>query len=223
MRNYILFLTLLLTISLSAQKLVIDSAFTSIKVYDGILLSLVKSDSLYFEISEGNRPLEDFKLDVEKNILTIRLAPDKRNGAEVRAKLHYKTLTDIKAFGKAELTTRNIIKTDSISIEMRSGAIGFIDLDVKSLNALILEGALLTCEGYAIDQHITSKTGATFSGFKLEGKTAKVLSGSGGKSKVNISDKAELKAKFRGYIGYKGNPKFADKKKFPLGQIVKDE
>lgn len=220
MKQLGLFILVFFSVALNAQSLKVSSGFTGIKVYDGILLAIDRSDSTALEITDGNRKEKDFQISVDKGILTIRLQPEARKDAQVRMKLMCKHMKSIEGYGKSEITTNSLIKGDSLSVELRSGAIGFIDMDVKYLDALILEGSLMTSEGYAVKQQIVSKTGATFSGFKLQGETGKVHTGSGGKAKVYITKEVVAKAGFKGYIGYKSNPKFITRKTFLFGEII---
>lgn len=224
MRIIISTLILLVTISVNyAQQLEVNDSINAIAVYDKIILSIVKDNSNILEIKERNIEADEIIVIQEKGLMTLRIESGKRSTAEVKLILKSDKIYNISGFGKAEIITENIIKTDSLNISLRSGAQGYIDMDVNFLDAMVLEGSLLTSEGYAVNQNIKALTGATFSGFKLEGKTGVLEAGSNGKIKVNISDTLDASARLGGYIGFLGNPEFVTKKVSLKGEIVKHE
>ncbi|MCG8697497.1 MAG: DUF2807 domain-containing protein [Bacteroidales bacterium] len=194
-------------------------SLNSISVYDGIIINIERSDSNVLSFVKGTITENDLELKYENNALSIRLKPEFRSNGQVALLLKYKSLHSVSGFGKAEITGNNLLISDSLSIEFKSGAMGYIDMDVKKLHVYLVEGALFQSEGYAVDQRIYVYTNATFSGFKLEGDTGTVVAGSTAKAKINISKELDAVARSKGYIGYKGQPNFTRRKTI-LGEII---
>jgi hypothetical protein len=80
-------------------------------------------------------------------------------------------------------------------------------MDVKYLKVNLSEGSLLTAEGYAIRQDVNVTTKASFSAFRLESDEVNIEVGLAGIAKICANNELNAKARMRGYIGYKCNPK----------------
>lgn len=222
MKNVILVGLLLISINpIKAQVLPIETqTVQAIAIYDEIELTLHRSDSTYLALKESNVASEslDFKVDAGK--LVLRIAPNARSGAKVSADLYFKNLNSIEVFGQASVITSNLITNDSLKLVLKSGSSATIDMDGKYLEALIIEGSIAVISGYAVEQKIEVRTNGTFSGFRLEGTTGSVEVYTTGKAKINIEKELSAKAISKGYIGYKGNPRFTEKKTSVGGEIL---
>lgn len=196
------------------------SQFENIEVYDGIILTLERGDSNILFSAAGTE-LDKLEVSLTGNTLRIRKLPGTKYDKDPQLRLVYKNIKSISGYGKADLDTRNLILTDSLSIILKSGARFYGSFDVDFLKADITEGCLFTAKGYADIQLLEVNLKASISAFELEGKTGEVRAAGGGKAKINISDKLNAEAVSGGYIGYKGSPKLQEKKSLG-GKIVKD-
>lgn len=175
-------------------------------VSNGIVLQ-IKHDTAY-TLAIKTQDLEDGCLikTIENGTLTLKLKSGFGCRGKITADLTCPDLKRIEATGKAEVSTRNLLKLDSLSFLLRSGAQAYLDLDIKYLKIELKEGAMFSAQGYAVEQQISSKTFATFSGFKLEGDKVNVTAESGGKAKVCADKDLYAESMTGGYIGYKCNP-----------------
>jgi hypothetical protein len=223
MRNSIIVLFCALTPMLCGQQ-AIDSAkvssFNKIEVYDGILIYLERGEKecLY---GVDKTKTEELNFSVENNTLKIRKIVGNKYENDPAVKITYKSLEAIAGYGKANIHTKNLVLSDSIDVKLKSGAVFYGSFDIKYLNADITEGCLFTADGYANEQIIDVNLKATFSGFELEGITASVKASTGGKAKMNVTDKLKAYASTGGYIGYKGDPKL-DKQTSLGGKVIHD-
>lgn len=196
------------------------NSFNSIEVYDGILIYLERGEKecLY---GVDKTKTESLNFSVENNTLKIRKVVGNKYENDPAVKIAYKELVAISGYGKANIHTKNLILSDSIEVGLKSGAVFYGSFDIKYLNADITEGCLFTADGYANEQIIDVNLKATFSGFELEGLSANVKASTGGKAKMNVTDKLKAHASTGGYIGYKGDPKL-DKETSLGGKVIHD-
>lgn len=195
--------------------------FDKIEAYDGIVLYLEHGDNnIIYGVDKTLA--KDLSITFEKGTLKIRKISGQKYDEEPTVKVKYLHLNEIYGYGRSNIHTQNLVKDDSVHVMLKSGAIFYGSFDVKFLDADITEGCLFTADGYANDQIIRVNLKATFSGFELEGVTADVKTTTGGKAKVNISDKLVAYATTGGYIGYKNSPK-VEKQTSLGGKIVNDK
>ncbi len=176
--------------------------YSKVQVYDQIIA--------IFERSDVNKVCvltdDDIDITTEDGTLRMRKIAGNKYEKQPRVHIYYKDITHIEGYAKADLSTNNLIQTDSLTITLNTGARFYADLDIKYLNANVVEGALLDANGYAVEQYITAGSNATFSGWELEGETAEVKATMGSKVKINIEKELSGTATTRGYISYKGSP-----------------
>jgi hypothetical protein len=86
------------------------------------------------------------------------------------------------------------------------------------LNANLVEGSLLSANGYAVNQQVYVSSSATYSCYELEGDNITVEATLGGKAKVCAAKELKASTKTGGYIGYKCDP--ASKTLEPKGNGV---
>lgn len=198
-----------------------SNEFTAIQAYDGIIVSLEHGEEA--QLCAGtDTDLDELQISIENNILRIRKVAGTKYEKQPKVRVIYTNIRSIEAFGKADLDTRNLIKTDSLTIIMKSGSRFYADCDVKHLTADISEGSLLKIDGYAVNQDITSAGKATFGGFELQGETATVRATRGGIIKLNIEKKITGTSSSTGYVSYKNSPKVSVKASMG-GKLVKNE
>ncbi|MEJ2628674.1 MAG: DUF2807 domain-containing protein [bacterium] len=154
--------------------------FTKIDVTDKIILQLERSDSN--EMKLVVQGMDESNVNVEIVDGTLKLSVnDELISGRVRINVRFKLLEEITGSGVAEISSGNLIKDTPLKVELKSGAKAYLDLDVPSFDAEVIEGSLLQAQGYAVNQNITVKSSATFSGYELEGDVVNVLATFGGK------------------------------------------
>ncbi len=208
LKGLLIILTGLLYVNSFAQDTISRQLtdFHKLDVTDGIIVQLEKGthESVKF-IYEG---IEASKIisDVEDGKLTLKIPVGYTKQIKVRAYLTYKNINAIEGSSQAEIDSKSLLKQDSLIVDLRSGAKIYASLDVKYLQATIVEGAVLSVDGYATNQNIDVTTSGTFSGYDLEGEKVTVKTTVGGKAKINVEKELDATATLKGYISYKGNP-----------------
>ena len=194
------------------------NSFLRVQIYDGIIATLERGEG--YKLCPGtDTDLDDLQISINDSVLRIRKIPGKNYEIQPKLRIIYHEINSIEAYAKADLDTRNLIITDSLTIVLKSGSRFYADCDVKYLKANVAEGSLLKIDGYAIKQVIVSSGKATFSGFELEGEIAEVKASTGGVIKLNVEKSILGNATTKGFITFKNTPK-TDVKKNLGGKLV---
>lgn len=195
-----------------------SNSFTKLVVTGNIGISLERGEEAQICGLAGTNP-SDLQISISENTLRISRISGKKYEKQPNLKIIYTTLNTIEGYSKADISTLNLIKSDSLRIELKNGSVFYADCDIKYLHANIIEGSLLTIKGYALEQQIQANGKATFNGFELEGNTAEVKTATGGIAKVNIEKSLTGSSSSGGHIAYKGKPQ-VDIKQSMGGKVV---
>lgn len=190
-------------------------------VSSGILLEIERSDEYTLDINSPDLDLSCLINSIEDSVLTLKISSSLNCIGKVTAKLRCPRINELEIMGNAEVSTYNILKTDTLRITQKSGGKAYLDLDVKYLDVQLSEGGLLTAEGYANTQAVSVTTNATFSAFDLEGEVIDIQTSLGGIGKVCASEKLKALSKMGGYISYKCDPAMVEIEKKGNGVVEK--
>jgi hypothetical protein len=169
------------------------SSFSKLNVGDRIIVRLVKSPKESALIQAQGIDASAVKTEVSCNTLDISIYGKPFIKKKVTITLNYVKLTSIMVNGGAEVSTSSLYKTDTL-------------FDIEYLSSKIIEGAILSAEGYATKQDVVVATSGTLSAFELESEIIKVKASSGGKAKINVETELDAEASSKGFISYKGSP-----------------
>lgn len=194
--------------------------FTGLYVGDKITVQLIPSDRDSLTIQLQGIDPENIVSVVTNNILRINYSGKPFDKKRALINLYYKDIRSLDLQNGAEVTTTSIFKADNLMITLKSGATLYLDADIKQLKSYVIEGALLSAEGYATIHDIAVATSATVSAFDLESEVIKVKASSGGKAKINVEQELYAQTTSGGYISYKGNPEKKDIQAKPSNSIV---
>jgi len=186
-------------------------SFTKLEVGEKIIVRLIKAEKESALISAQGIDPSAVKTDISDNTLKISIYGESFTKKKVIVTLNYRKLTSIIVTGSADVTNNALLKTDSLYVDLKSGGMMNLDLDVKLLQGRIQEGATYTASGYADALDMIVATSGTLSAFELESENAKVKATSGGKAKINVENELNAEVASKGYISYKGNPKKVNK------------
>jgi len=180
--------------------------FTELVVGDRIVVRLVKSNKESIGIQTQGVDASAVRTEVTGNVLTISVYGASFTRKKVIVTLGYVQLSSISVTGGADVTTTSLMKTNTLTVDLKSGGMLYLDADIEYLTGKLTEGAILSADGYATSVDITVSTSATYSAFELETENCKIKATSGGKAKINVTNELNAEASSRGYISYKGNP-----------------
>lgn len=199
--------------------------FTTLKVYYGIELELIKSTDQKLEIT-GNKS-EMVKIKNVNNTLKISLPfslKPKKNAAkgEALVKLYYnKTIKVIDANEGSTITGKELYQ-DKVVIKSQEKA--YINLVIKSnlLEVKAISGGIIKLSGSTTNQIVDVDLYGIYHGFNLKAKSNTIVNaGTGAKAEVTSLKTLNAKVSFGGSIFYKGNPEVLKDKKVVGGIIQK--
>ena len=180
--------------------------FTKIDVTDKIIVQLERSTTSEIQVNVQEMEKDNVVVEVVDGVLKLSVDNELKPG-KVRINIKYKELTEISGSGMAEISTGNLIKSNTLNVKLLSGANAYLDLDIQTLNAEIAERSLFQADGYAVNQEITLKTYGIYSGYECEGEKVHVSAGMGTKAKVYAEEELNVDARSGAYVSYKGEPK----------------
>jgi hypothetical protein len=204
---YYLFFILLFCTQSKAQQAETIEPVTKIVVSDGIILQIERSLSFTLSIQTQDLDPKCLVKTIENGTLTLKIMSGFGCKGKVVATLTCPEIKELEATAKAEISTKNLMKGDSLKAVLKSGGKAYIDLDIKYLDVTVSGWGLFQAEGYAVTQNIDLSTSGTFSGHKLEGDVVNIKAYSGGKGKVCASETLNADASSNAYISYKCEPK----------------
>jgi hypothetical protein len=215
---FILFFVLSICNSMSGQKTDL-TCFNKIEVSSRIDAELILDKSCGIEWNLMNIEPDQVVAQIVDKTLKLRTKFGIHKNAVIKAKVYYNELTGISTTGRAVIWSEEELYLDKITFAMGGGGEARLIVHADTLNAALAEGSVITVEGEATVIDIKVGTGATFSGYNLDSKVAKVFSNSGGKAKIAVSENLYAKATTKGFIGFIGEPEFLIKDATLGGEI----
>jgi hypothetical protein len=173
---------------------------------DKIIVQLLKSDHESAQVKVQGIDASKVKTEVTGGTLTLSIYGEQFTKKKVMVTVNYRDINSITVNNGSEVSTGNLFKADTLTADIKSGGVLYLDADLGCLLAKITEGGLLSAEGYATSQNVTVASLATLSAFDLESDKIKIKAVTGGKAKINVEEELEAEAVSNGYIAYKGNP-----------------
>ncbi len=227
MKKIVFIYILLLNLTVIAQSKITKNLgdFSTLKVYNGIEVELIKSDTQKLEIT-GEKS-EKVKIKNVNNTLKISLKfsiKPSENAAEgkVLVKLFYnKDILVIDANEGATITGKDI---NQEKLEVNAQERAFINLTstLKFLKVRTSSGGIVKLSGSANNQEVDLDLYGTYHGFNMKiSKNSTVKAGTGAKAEILAGQTLNAKVSFGGSIFYKGNPEVIKDKKVIGGIIQK--
>ncbi len=225
MKKILVSLLLFISISIYSQTSItkVLGDFSTLKVYNGIDVELVKSDKQELVIT-GEKS-ERVKIKNSNNTLKISLkfslnpANNIADG-KVKIVLYYnKTIKVIDANENANITAKDF-KQQQLEVKTQEGALINMVIDVKHLTVKSVSGGFIKLTGVTKNQKVEVNNAGVYQGFNL--KTTDVIivrAALGGKAEVFSGETLDAKVSFGGTIFYKGIPEVLKTKKVLGGTI----
>ncbi|SIS42363.1 Putative auto-transporter adhesin, head GIN domain [Zobellia uliginosa] len=193
--------------------------FNELKVYDRIIVKLVKSNENKLVITGDDK--DEVNISNKNGLLKIKMEFDNfLDGNEANATLYYtEELTLIDANENASIQSDETVKGERVEIKTQEGGQIELKVDIKDLYTKSVSGGEVTLSGSATQQEIMVNTGGKTYNKQLDTKETTVVVNAGGRADVNASDKVSAKVRAGGSIYIYGNPKSIEKDKVFGGRI----
>ena len=199
------------------------SAFSGLYVDDHINVRLIKSDKEHAEIKIKGVAADDLKTEVVDGTLRIYVYGNLFTKKDILVNLNYKELHSIEAINGSDITTTSLLKTDSLLVTLKTGAVLYLDADVEFLKSHVIEGSLLNAKGYATVQDIYVSTSGTVSAYELESDVVQVKATMNGNAKIYVEKELNAYVGSGGDISYNGNPKILNSETLSGGTVTSHE
>ncbi|WP_299675453.1 head GIN domain-containing protein [uncultured Dokdonia sp.] len=179
--------------------------FDTVKVYDRIVVNLVKSDENKVVVSGADA--SQVQVINKDGKLKIRMEFDLIfDGNNTFVNVYYNNLKTIDGNEGAEITSNELIEQDEIEIKMQEGARIEVGLKVRNANMRAVTGGVIEATGLAKTQDVTVNTGGIYEGRDLETEESKVFVQAGGEVEVYASKKADITIRAGGDVDVYGKP-----------------
>jgi len=213
-------LLLCITMSVFSQnpREISVSDFTTVKVFDLIHVSLVKSEENKVIVS--GQDADDVEIISKKGTLKVRMKLERTfDGAKTFVAVHYKKLDVIDGNEGAKIFGNELITQNKIELRAQEGAILKIGLDIKRLMVRAVSGGIIETKGKAKSQQITINTGGIYEGREFITDHTKVKISAGGEAEINAKNTVDARTNAGGNIFIYGNPKNVKQKQVFGGRI----
>ncbi|MGK0447256.1 MAG: hypothetical protein ACJA2M_001028 [Polaribacter sp.] len=227
MKKIIYICALLFSFNAFAQSTITKNLgdFTTLKVYNGIEVELIKSKEHKLEITGEKSEIVKVKNvnNTLKLSLPFSLIPEK-NAADgkVLIKLYYNNnIAIIDANEGSTITGKEIIQ-DKLEVNSQERAFINLVVKVKYLDVRASSGGIIKLTGTTKNQNVDVDLYGIYNGFSLKSESnSTVKAGTGAKAEIFASETLNAKVSFGGSIFYKGNPEVVKDKKVIGGIIQK--
>ncbi|RZJ30731.1 MAG: DUF2807 domain-containing protein [Flavobacterium sp.] len=219
MKNLLIALIVMASMSVKAQDNRNIGDFNEVKVFDQITVVLMKSDETRAEIS-GSRK-SDVEIVNKNGQLKIRMRLGRLlDGEDVKVTLYYKELHSVDASEGSHIESSETMKLPKIMITAKEGAEIELNLDVQNADVKSVTGAIVRLAGTAENLKASLGTGGILEAEPLQTEQADVSINAGGEAKITASDLVDASVKAGGEIKIYGHPKQVNKKTALGGDIT---
>lgn len=224
-RKTIVMLFIMLSYKIFSQTIINKKLgdFSTLKVYNGIEVLLVKSNEQKIEINgEKSEKVKTKNVNgVLKLSLPFSLKPEENfaNG-KVLITLYYNTNIDIIDANEGATIKGEGFKQTKLKVNSQERAFIDLALQVTHLNVRASSGGIIKLTGASESQEVDIDLYGVYQGFDMKVKgNSNVFSGTGAKAEISTGKTLNAKVSFGGSIFYKGSPEVQKNKKV-IGGII---
>lgn len=195
--------------------------FSTLKVFNGIRVEVIKSAEQSLEISGEKSDKVEIKN--QNGLLRISLVfPEVSADGKTTVKVYYnKNITHIEGNESAIVNAKDI-NQDELVVTATERAFINLSAKVKKLTINAISGAVVQVTGTAETQEVETDLYGVYNGFQmLTSQNSTVFAGTGAKAEVSPGKKLVAKVNFGGSIFYKGEPELIKEGKVAGGIIKK--
>lgn len=213
---------LALTANSTAQKTkeISISPFLGVKVYSGIHVKLIPSDTNKMVISGEN--IETVVFTLKKDILKVRHSIDQLlNPSNTYVELHFtEDLDAIQSYQGSTIESTAEIKTTSINIKAHEGSRQTLNITSEKIDSKVKSGAFLNIQGKTTSHRLSILGGGICEAENLLTEQTNVKVTAGGVAYLHASELLDATVSVGGTVRIHGKPTKLIRKKVIGGTIV---
>ncbi len=199
--------------------------FTTLKVFNGIEVELIKSNEQKIEI-RGKKSEKVTIKNVDKTLkltLPFSLKPENNSAdGEVIVKLFYSSNINVIDANEGATITGKDINQEKLVVNSQERALINLVVNTKYIEVKTSSGGIIKLSGTTKHQDVNLDLYGVYRGFNLKTEnTSTVKAGTGAKAEIFAGETLTAKVSFGGSIFYKGNPELIKDKKVIGGIIQK--
>lgn len=199
--------------------------FTTLKVFNGIEVELIKSNEQKIEI-RGKKSEKVTIKNVDKTLkltLPFSLKPENNSAdGEVIVKLFYSSNINVIDANEGATITGKDINQEKLVVNSQERALINLVVNTKYIEVKTSSGGIIKLSGTTKHQDVNLDLYGVYHGFNLKTEnTSTVKAGTGAKAEIFAGETLTAKVSFGGSIFYKGNPELIKDKKVIGGIIQK--
>lgn len=225
MKKLVLFVFLFIglqTIDAQNERITKDlQKFTEVKGFDGISITLIKSDVNKAVITGANT--DKVAIVNTNGILRIRMEITRMfSGYKTFVDLYYtETLSVVDVNEDARITSKEIIKQNVIELKAQEGGEITISAQVEQLLIKTVSGGIVTAKGSSDNQDVIINTGGIYKGKDFKTKFTTVNVNAGSTADIYATDYVRAAVKAGGTVNVYGNPSKMEEKTVFGGKIIR--
>jgi hypothetical protein len=221
MRKFIFLGLFFASIITFAQNSITKSlgSFTTLKVYNGIDVELVKSDKFNAVVTGEKSSKVKFKA-INDTLKIILSFPETTAEGKAKITLYYANDLAVIDANEGAVITSKKIKQQKVEVKAQEGAFINMVIDVKHLKVKSTSASVIKLSGKTKNQTVKVDLGANYHGFNVAVSSMNIIrAGSGAKAEVQSGEVLDAKVSFGGSIFYKGTPEVLKDKKV-IGGVI---
>ena len=185
----------------------ISDDFSQIELSRGLELHLTQSSEVSLRV-EADENLQDLiTTEVKDGILTITSRKNIWRAGSKKIHLSVDNLSEIDASSGSEVYTANTFSGEALRLNLSSGAMAKMSLDIVDLSCDGSSGADISLSGKAVNFAVTSSSGSDIEAFELEAQNCSASASSGSDIKVHVTGEFRGAASSGSDIKFHGSPK----------------
>lgn len=210
------------TLDAQNEKLTKDlQKFTEVKAFDGLSVTLIKSDVNKVVISGAN--YDKVAAVNTEGILRLRMEITKMfSGYKTFVDVyHTETLLIIDVNEDAKITSKQTITQNVLELKAQEGGQIFLNAQVEQLLIKTVTGGMVTAKGSSDNQDVLINTGGVYKGKDFKTKFTTVNVNAGSTAEIFATDYVKASVKAGGTVNVYGNPAKMEEKTVFGGKITR--
>ncbi|WP_224485349.1 head GIN domain-containing protein [Robertkochia aurantiaca] len=207
-------------VSAQEERIKALEPFTEIKVFDGISVNLIPSDTN--KVIIRGKDSEKVVINQSREMLKIRMNMDYffKESENVVEVFHSKPLDLIDANDNAYISSSHIIEQVDLEVRSQEGSEIDLKIDVDRLEVRSVSGGKVLLKGKATTQDISINTGGEYKGREVVSDQIVISVSAGGVAHVQAEDFIDAKIKAGGTVHIYGEPKVVEEQRFLGGNVI---
>ena len=205
--------------NIASENRTITTAFTEIKVQQGINLYLSQGNDVDLKVEADENLIELLISEVDNGVLKLYFKENIQRATAKNVYLTTASISKINCSSGASVVSETPFTINSLELDSSSGSAIKMTVNSENIKTASSSGSKITLQGQTTTFEGDSSSGSTIDADKLKSSNASVSVSSGANISIFTSNTITAKASSGGNIHYKGTPKQVTKESSSGGNI----